>query len=459
MQCLPEEKERIPSKYGRLTTVEIEGRVCEVWELPLSFETMKKTFNDGLIDLPSAVAALDKHKRDSMTRMVAILQLAWFIIQIAARVRQNLAVTELELTTASLACLNIAMYASWWSKPTDIIRPTSIETKCLQQQIQRWNQMRQDPIPLSASNDCTDPGRIQPMIPTCTPNSASLGLEESKAGPATRHYIIKDKKNVNIATHCLGVLRKSLIPKTGRSMGLVNLVAGFVGELGNQIFKIWRNSPSFDRSSSSSTSNPPSNFNPPPSVRSKVLRTVSIIWKTITHLFLALIYYPTRAILDCGKAVHVDFKDREIYQLASFKLIFDERKMGFVMDMVFFCEDVASSPFLCLSAFSGAIFGMIHCLAWNFEFPSHFEQILWRTCSTIIAGLCLCIMAFVLIYIIVPIPHSLRKSPITKGVCSSISICFVLTRFSLLLLSIIGLRNLPVSAFHNVQWLEFIPHI
>lgn len=33
------------------------------------------------------------------------------------------------------------------------------------------------------------------------------------------------------------------------------------------------------------------------------------------------------------------------------------------------------------SAFGGAVFGGVHCLAWNFDFPSVTEAILWRICS------------------------------------------------------------------------------
>lgn len=48
---------------------------------------------------------------------------------------------------------------------------------------------------------------------------------------------------------------------------------------------------------------------------------------------------------------------------------------------------------------------------------------------------------------------------ITEVACGVFAICFVLSRLSLLTLSVLGLRDLPASAFDTVQWAGFIPHI
>lgn len=452
LQCLLDEKESIPSKFGRTARVVIAGRERTVWELPLSFETMKDTFNRRLLrDLPFIPRdeILDKNGRDGLSKAIAMIQLTWFIIQIAARVHQNLAVTELELTTAALASLNIAMYASWWSKPSDILCPTVIKTKGLRAQTRKWMRMESHP------SQPDDPNRN-----------------------ATIQYVItevKDKEKVNLASHywteLTSALQKSWSAFLSFPGKLVGELHSFAKELVNQACKIWSNpsihNPSSDRKSNSDE--------PRPSFFKKARYTLLLPWKTITHLFLALIYYPILAILHSGKKLQIagiEFADDEVEQMATFKLIFDEKKLRLVMVMVFFCENVASAPFLCLSAFSGAIFGMIHCLAWNFEFPSLVEEVMWRTCSSIIAGLCLCTMAIALVYIIIKIVKEIRDpdsssrpslgprlTEISKIVCSTFAICFVVTRLSLLVLSIVGLRNLPDSAFDTVQWSGFIPHV
>ena len=65
----------------------------------------------------------DKSKGDALSKGIAYLQLAWFIVQIITRAVQGLAISELELTTAALAGLNSAMYLFWWSKPLDVRCP------------------------------------------------------------------------------------------------------------------------------------------------------------------------------------------------------------------------------------------------------------------------------------------------------------------------------------------------
>ena len=57
----------------------------------------------------------DRSKGDALSKGIAYLQLAWFIVQIITRAVQGLAITELELTTAALVGLNSAMYLFWWS--------------------------------------------------------------------------------------------------------------------------------------------------------------------------------------------------------------------------------------------------------------------------------------------------------------------------------------------------------
>lgn len=151
---------------------------------------------------------------------------------------------------------------------------------------------------------------------------------------------------------------------------------------------------------------------------------------------------------------------------------------------------------------SGAIFGMIHCLAWHFQFPSLPEQILWRVSSSILIGICLCMLAAAILHSLginfclkrnskpssppssidpvkaakttdkfrlaaLTIRSTVRiaKNPpsrrdiVLEVVWSILAVCFVLARLSLLVLSIVELRALPASAFDTVRWSGFIPHI
>jgi len=58
--------------------------------------------------------------------LIAILQTTWFILQCIARGQQKLTLTELELVTLALASLNAVTYVFWWHKPLGIQVPIRI---------------------------------------------------------------------------------------------------------------------------------------------------------------------------------------------------------------------------------------------------------------------------------------------------------------------------------------------
>ncbi len=59
----------------------------------------------------------DRSKSDAMTKLLAILQSGWLIIQSIARVAVGLAITELELTTMAFVFCALITYVLWWDKP------------------------------------------------------------------------------------------------------------------------------------------------------------------------------------------------------------------------------------------------------------------------------------------------------------------------------------------------------
>ena len=65
----------------------------------------------------------DYSKGDGLSKLLAILQVSWFIIQCLARHFQGLALTELELVTLAMASLNAITYGFWWNKPLSVAGP------------------------------------------------------------------------------------------------------------------------------------------------------------------------------------------------------------------------------------------------------------------------------------------------------------------------------------------------
>ncbi|KAF8900230.1 hypothetical protein CPB84DRAFT_1779103 [Gymnopilus junonius] len=105
----------------------------------------------------------------------------------------------------------------------------------------------------------------------------------------------------------------------------------------------------------------------------------------------------------------------------------------------------------------GSIFGGIHCLGWNFIFPSLAELISWRVCSLLIT-IAPVLSAILLWY------DSKKTSPIllshlTVPAQLLLSILYLISRLFLLVEAFASLRKLPPGAYSAVEWVTFIPHI
>ena len=122
-----------------------------------------------------------------------------------------------------------------------------------------------------------------------------------------------------------------------------------------------------------------------------------------------------------------------------------------------------------------AIFGALHCIAWNFHFPSDIEQLLWRIGSLTItlippASACITfIIVFLLDFLRKEYGLSLREcvGPVMVDMLWAIFaflggaalVAYMLARLLLLTQAIMLLRKQPESAFYAINWANFLPHI
>ncbi|KAK7030818.1 hypothetical protein VNI00_013926 [Paramarasmius palmivorus] len=87
---------------------------------------------------------------DVFTKSIAVVQTLWFILQVAARGKQGLAISELEIITVGFAVLNFGTYFLWWKKPVRVRHPIRIywrpqETETTRKpkgSQSRWNSFR-----------------------------------------------------------------------------------------------------------------------------------------------------------------------------------------------------------------------------------------------------------------------------------------------------------------------------
>ncbi|KAJ6021122.1 hypothetical protein N7540_006626 [Penicillium herquei] len=98
---------------------------------PIDAEQLFLLLKDGFITCPDLDVEdiEDKSKSDSLARMIAIGQAAWFFINCIIRIAQNLFLTTLELTTLSFIIIFFVTSFCWHSKPKDISRAMILNTK------------------------------------------------------------------------------------------------------------------------------------------------------------------------------------------------------------------------------------------------------------------------------------------------------------------------------------------
>jgi hypothetical protein len=97
----------------------------------LTPEELKGFVDEGSVEMPVIEEAeLEAvSKSDALSKGIAILQLAWFVLQLVARYIQNLPTTLLEIDTLAVVALACISYGLWWKKPKDVRRPYPVHWK------------------------------------------------------------------------------------------------------------------------------------------------------------------------------------------------------------------------------------------------------------------------------------------------------------------------------------------
>lgn len=64
-----------------------------------------------------------RSKADWLVKVLALVQILWFVVQMIGRAIQDLDITTLELFTQAIVLCAIVMYVLWWEKPYDVQQP------------------------------------------------------------------------------------------------------------------------------------------------------------------------------------------------------------------------------------------------------------------------------------------------------------------------------------------------
>ncbi|TFK64169.1 hypothetical protein BDN72DRAFT_280572 [Pluteus cervinus] len=122
--------------------------------------------------------------------------------------------------------------------------------------------------------------------------------------------------------------------------------------------------------------------------------------------------------------------------------------------------------------FIGTVFGGIHFLSWNANFPTHTQQLLWRGSSIVLGGEPFLLLLSATFQ--VGISQVRMRSEFGSELLHTVSLLFSLivgfisgpglipyipARFCVFALAILTLNHLPPDAFQTVSWTSYIPHL
>jgi hypothetical protein len=116
------------------------------------------------------------------------------------------------------------------------------------------------------------------------------------------------------------------------------------------------------------------------------------------------------------------------------------------------------------------LYGSIHLAAWNFEFLTQVERIMWRVaCLTIASGVFVCITLSFAITLSIDLLEGRNRfvswladfldTSFPYLVFCGESVTFLSSRLFVIVESFISVRRLPLGIFITVEWSDYIPHL
>ena len=419
------------------------------------------------IEIPRVTAAdmEDRSKGDALSEIIAILQTTWFIVQCIARGQQRLALTELELVTLALASLNAMTFAIWWDKPLGVQEPVKIYLKVEKIQVNedRREINRDDRLSIkyviSKSWDKVKEfgyGSLGFLTDPCQNGLVMFFLILFFILPTVFIYFITLPFFILFPLAIVFLLK---VVKTEPSPQNTPLQSR--GLLANRMvsstqkFRYW--------------------------LTSKVTKFVANRMKEIFDGDIVGILFGWYILLPL---LFLFFTLFVILLMPFFTLFF---LLSFIFTAVFgiittssirpgashvpsfYAPNTKSDRWSRMTVFAlfGVIFGGLHCIGWNFKFPTHTEQSLWRSTSVAVTAIPL---------IVAPIDFILT----TRLRIRDIDSCATLERLALLVLDLIMtillfiyvparlsliaqalalLRSQPASALTAVDWTKYVPHL
>ncbi|KAF9008028.1 hypothetical protein BDQ17DRAFT_1407260 [Cyathus striatus] len=399
----------------------------------------------------------DKSKADSLSKVILVVQVFWFVTQCIARLAQGLALAQLEVTTLAIISCMFILSIIWWHKPFDIRQPvilnktvgltvnaaSSITNMEHEEHVSQGLADKHNKIPASMSADNT--------VIVLSPVIINEGDDNEDAG---------FKLSQSHQTECPDWLE---VPQTGTDNGTP--ATNKQRDSGVEHDPLWTTTNFLEPFSTVL-----SIFN---AVKDRVAKAFreddNILVALIRIVFIWTIFDPIGEFLQDNNEKTEKTRVSTYFAANYTHKDEDGNKND---DNNGLQEGIITLIFFVIFELSTVVLGLVHCIAWNSDFPSMAEKTLWRTSSILTATvplfdavigsfLTMCYDLIDSVYKDEGWRHVRLKiaGAVTAGVVMIGLFLYVVARLYLLLEAFLSLRALPPSAFENVEWTNFFPHI
>lgn len=426
----------------------------------LTFEQFKGLVRDPNVIFPAMTPAQirDRSKGDGLSKLLAILQTSWFILQCVARGFQGLALTELELVTLAMASLNAITYVFWWSKPLSVQEPVNVYVT-------------------------EQPGLAEEKV---LRNVFKLGVEIYTARDviSSTWHELKTSVTVILAPQRIfkgtsGPLTLGLYPLlTTISLLYIPTYPVFLFFALGILFLLWL-----------IETEKVENISADETVATRVVLTIHEARYNLTHSIRQYFDGPLRDIVTTTPSflmswfllvpasffllsllllllspLFVIFIGAPLIFTAAFEIVTTNKvPPGATHVPAFYAPRTKSDKYSRMIVFAifGVIFGGVHCIAWNFAFPTDPERSLWRYTSLTLTAIPL---------VVAPIDCVLENFKLNGTVgkrfrlvlaifMTTLLFVYVPARLCLIAQALALLRDQPASAYVTVNWTKYIPHL
>ena len=414
----------------------------------------------------------DKSKADLLAKLLVILQVSWILGQTVARKALGFPITLLELHTLIHVAIAMAMYGLWFRKPMDIRDPTWVDASQFQ-----------DLIALMLVRNYRFGARFACEGREGLPIQSDEQSFQVESESAYLHFYSEtptSPKSKRQPSQDMDISHEPVVWQHPARQYWPNAKPDIITHEPKQGFDFNLESPYHSPAVCSLLSGQALScgLGPAPSARSRCRFPpqhkndgriqISLSSRDVRRWNLA-----AQALQRLDEPLHLDSLDSSVnYFTFHAPNIFLDRKGLQAGFYGYFCAWASGGLIaaLCICLFYGAA----HTTAWNFEFPTYTEQLLWKiACLDIMGGVIseLAMFSFA-VFLHEHDLHNLLAAIFTRepGIMAYLYRAvilvgvlniplFLLSRLYIIVETFASLRYAPEGVYSTIGWAEYIPHL